>query len=123
MRADPQNLIFCTGFRPDCYNCMHARAARAGSHAVALTDSGLGLKRASREWWMGLAGPIWLRGLAWVIQGRNLDLKLDSKIRLYIISVGDNHASWDPIGSWEFKILQHRGTQVGVGNVGVYRQK
>ena len=41
----------------------------------------------------------------------------------YIISVGDNHASWDPIGSWEFKILQHRGTQVGVGNVGVYCQK
>ena len=49
-----------------------------------------------------------------------VDLKLDSKIRLYRIRVGDNHASWDPSGSWEFKILQHRGTQVGVGNVGVY---
>ena len=102
---------------------MHARAARARSHAVALTNTGLGLKRAPREWWMGLAGPIWLHGLAWVIQGHNLDLKLDSKIRLYIISLGDIHTSWDPSGSWEFKILQQRGTQVGVGNVGVYRQK
>ena len=44
------------------YNCMHARAARDGSHAVALTNTGLRLKRASREWWIGLAGPIWLRG-------------------------------------------------------------
>ena len=77
---------------------MHARAAR-GSHAVALTDSGLGLKRASREWRIGLAGPIWLCGLAWVLLGPiqacgapdespHLDLKLDSKIRLYIISLG-----------------------------------
>ena len=30
-----------------------------------------------------------------------VDLKLDSKIRLYRIRVGDNHASWDPSGSWE----------------------
>ena len=69
MCADPQNLIFCTGFRPDCYNCMHARAARAGSHAVALTNTGFGLKRASRECRIGLAGPIWLCGLARVLLG------------------------------------------------------
>ena len=100
MRADPQNLIFCTGFRPDCYNCMHARAARARSHAVTSANTGLGLKRASREWWMGLAGPIWL----WFIPGHNLDLKLDSEIRLYIISLGDIHTSWEPIGNWESKI-------------------
>ena len=76
--------------------------------------------------WLGL-GPfrahqgVWRSGAP--NENPHLDLKLDSNIRLYIISLGDIHASWDPSGSWEFKILQQRGTQVGVGNVGVYRQK
>ena len=69
--------------------------------------------------WLGL-GPFRAHQGVW---RPHLGLKLESKIRLYIISLGDIHASWDPSGSWEFKILQQRGTQVGVGNVGVYRQK